>query len=70
VLIPAENWQDAFEDETELEIIPVRRIEEVIQLAFRPEPAGEKAAVEPDVPREKYVPAQGGKEDLVVAVGG
>ena len=70
VLIPAENWQDAFEDETELEIIPVRRIEEVIQLAFRPEPAGEKAAVEPDVPREKYVPAQGGKEDLVVAAGG
>ena len=45
VLIPAENWQDAFEDETGLEIIPVRRIEEVIQLAFGQE-AGpvEKAA--------------------------
>ena len=70
VLIPAENWQDAFEDETGLEIIPVRRIEEVIQWAFPPEPAAEKEAVDQDAQREKYLPAQSGKEELVVAAGG
>ena len=70
VLIPAENWQDAFEDETGLEIVPVRRIEEVIQWAFRQEPAGEKEAVDGDARREKYIPAQSRKEELVVAAGG
>ncbi|HHW12904.1 MAG TPA: ATP-dependent protease LonB [Firmicutes bacterium] len=74
VLIPAENWQDSFADETGIEIIPVRRIEEVIQWAFRPEPVAEKEAVDHDAPQEKYIPVQsgnqGGKEELVVAAGG
>ena len=62
VLIPAENWQDAFEDETELEIIPVRRIEEVIQLAFRPEPAGKKRRLNPMCHgRNTYRPRAGRK---------
>ena len=33
VLIPKENWQKIFEDETNITIIPVERIEEVIRLA-------------------------------------
>ncbi len=33
VLIPKENWQEMFEAETEIKIIPVERIEEVIKLA-------------------------------------
>lgn len=78
VLIPAENWQDSFTDETGLEIIPVRRIEEVIQWAFRPdsagetaeEPAGQKEAMTCETRPEQYRPAQGGKEELVVAAGG
>ena len=78
VLIPAENWQDSFADETGLEIIPVRRIEEVIQWAFRPdsagetaeEPAGQKEAMTCETRPEQYRPAQGGKEELVVAAGG
>jgi len=40
VLIPAENWQDMFAGEKELVIIPVKRIEEVIELAVRPRPTG------------------------------
>jgi Lon-like ATP-dependent protease len=37
VLIPKENWQKIFEDETNITIIPVERIEEVIKLAvFKP----------------------------------
>jgi Lon-like ATP-dependent protease len=37
VLIPKENWQEIFEDETGITIIPVERIEEVIKLAvFKP----------------------------------
>jgi Lon-like ATP-dependent protease len=37
VLIPKENWQEIFEDETDITIIPVERIEEVIKLAvFKP----------------------------------
>lgn len=34
VIIPKENWQAIFEEETEIEIIPVERIEEVIKLAI------------------------------------
>ena len=33
VLIPAENWQEAFAGMREPEVIPVKRIEEVIALA-------------------------------------
>ncbi len=33
ILIPKENWQEMFESETEIAIIPVERIEEVIKLA-------------------------------------
>lgn len=33
VLIPAENWQEIFEEKGKPEIIPVKRIEEVIELA-------------------------------------
>ncbi len=40
VLIPAENWQDIFAEEKELEIIPVNRIEEVIELAVKAKPGG------------------------------
>ncbi|HEX3044798.1 MAG TPA: hypothetical protein VHY08_08580, partial [Bacillota bacterium] len=29
-----ENWQEMFEAETEIQVIPVERIEEVIQLAI------------------------------------
>jgi Lon-like ATP-dependent protease len=37
VLIPKENWQEIFEDESGISIIPVERIEEVIKLAvFKP----------------------------------
>jgi len=37
VLIPKENWQKIFEDETQITIISVERIEEVIRLAvFKP----------------------------------
>lgn len=37
VLIPKENWQEIFEDEANIKIIPVERIEEVIKLAlFKP----------------------------------
>jgi Lon-like ATP-dependent protease len=34
VLIPKENWQEIFEDELDISIIPVERIEEVIKLAI------------------------------------
>jgi Lon-like ATP-dependent protease len=33
VLIPKENWQEMFENENRIQIIPVERIEEVIKLA-------------------------------------
>jgi Lon-like ATP-dependent protease len=33
VLIPAENWQEVFAETREPEVIPVRRIEEVVALA-------------------------------------
>jgi Lon-like ATP-dependent protease len=33
VIIPKENWQEIFNDETEIQIFPVERIEEVIKLA-------------------------------------
>jgi Lon-like ATP-dependent protease len=33
VIIPKENWQEMFENETEIRVIPVERIEEVIKLA-------------------------------------
>jgi len=37
IIIPKENWQEMFEDETGIKIIPVERIEEVIKLAiFKP----------------------------------
>ena len=74
VLIPAENWQDSFTDGTGIEIIPVRRIEEVIHWVFRPEPATGDGAIDRAAPPEKYPPVrsgnQGGKEELVVAAGG
>lgn len=34
IIIPKENWQEMFEAETEIRIIPVDRIEEVIKLAI------------------------------------
>ena len=34
VIIPADNWQDTFADETTIQVIPVRRIEEVIAAAL------------------------------------
>ena len=34
VIIPKENWQEMFELEQEIKIIPVERIEEVIRLAI------------------------------------
>jgi Lon-like ATP-dependent protease len=33
VIIPKDNWQEMFESETGIQIVPVERIEEVIQLA-------------------------------------
>ncbi len=37
VIIPKENWQEMFDEETGIQIIPVERIEEVISLAlFKP----------------------------------
>ncbi len=33
VIIPKENWQEIFNEETEIQIFPVERIEEVIKLA-------------------------------------
>lgn len=38
VLIPKENWQEMFESEVGIEIIPVERIEEVLKAAILPEP--------------------------------
>ncbi len=67
VVIPAENWQDSFGEETEIQIIPVRRIEEVIRLTLCPEPAGEKEAEGDRPEREKVKPVQ--NEELVVATG-
>ncbi|NLW56054.1 MAG: ATP-dependent protease LonB [Firmicutes bacterium] len=34
VIIPADNWQDTFADETTIQVFPVRRIEEVIAAAL------------------------------------
>ncbi len=34
VIVPKENWQAIFEEETEIKIIPVERVEEVIKLAI------------------------------------
>ena len=34
MIIPADNWQDTFADETTIQIFPVRRIEEVIAAAL------------------------------------
>lgn len=34
VIIPAENWQDIFTEDTTIQVIPVRRIEEVIEAAL------------------------------------
>ena len=34
VLIPKENWQEIFETETEIRVIPVERVEEVVQWAI------------------------------------
>ena len=70
VVIPAENWQDGFGEETEIQIIPVRRIEEVIRLSLDREWVGEKDAEENKPQREQYIPTQKGKEDLIVAAGG
>ena len=39
VIIPADNWQETFAEETTIQVIPVRRIEEVIAAALVP---GEK----------------------------
>lgn len=69
VVIPAENWQDVFTEETELEIIPVRRIEEVIQLVISTEPVTEKLAASSGQQKENFGPPQRGKEELIVAAG-
>lgn len=37
VIIPKENWQDSFVEEKAVKIIPVTRIEEVVELALLPE---------------------------------
>jgi Lon-like ATP-dependent protease len=37
VIIPKENWQDGFAEEEAVKIIPVTRIEEVVELALLPE---------------------------------
>ncbi|NLY90385.1 MAG: ATP-dependent protease LonB [Firmicutes bacterium] len=68
VLIPAENWQDSFGEEMEIQIIPVRRIEEVIRLTLCPEPAGDQEAGDDRPKRENFGPAQG-NEELIVAAG-
>ncbi len=34
VIIPAENWQDIFAEETEIQVVPVRGIEEAISFAL------------------------------------
>jgi Lon-like ATP-dependent protease len=45
VVIPKDNWQDIFKTFEGIEIIPVERIEQVIDLALVPEEAPEKSAV-------------------------
>ena len=69
VLIPAENWQDTFAEEKELEIIPVRRIEEVIQLVIAGDGTAEKTADENGQRKDVFGPTQNGKEELIVAAG-
>ena len=46
VIIPADNWQETFADETAIQIIPVRRIEEVIAAALVPEEKKDNLAEE------------------------
>ncbi|GAB7388699.1 ATP-dependent protease LonB [Bacillaceae bacterium] len=48
VIIPRENWQALFAEMTEIEVIPVERVEEVLQRAFVGDETGgaEKAANE------------------------
>ena len=46
MIIPADNWQETFADETAIQIIPVRRIEEVIAAALVPEEKKDNLAEE------------------------
>jgi Lon-like ATP-dependent protease len=41
VVIPKDNWQDIFKTFQDIEIIPVERIEQVIELSLVPEMATE-----------------------------
>jgi len=50
VLIPKDNWQKIFESETEIKIIPVERIEEVIKEAIKT-----PAEVAPEVPASRLL---------------
>lgn len=44
VLIPAENWQESFRSLAGVEVIPVERLEQVLDLAFLIEAAPERSA--------------------------
>ncbi|ARU63334.1 ATP-dependent protease LonB [Tumebacillus avium] len=50
VVIPKDNWQDIFKTFEGLEIIPVERIEQVIDLSLVPEELPEKSAVAAPLP--------------------
>ncbi|TCP54757.1 Lon-like ATP-dependent protease [Tumebacillus sp. BK434] len=50
VVIPKDNWQDIFKTFEGVEIIPVERIEQVIDLSLMPEELSEKSAVAAPAP--------------------
>jgi Lon-like ATP-dependent protease len=45
VLVPAENWQESFRSLSGVEVLPVERLEQVLDLAFRVEQPMEPAEV-------------------------
>ncbi len=56
VLIPAENWQESFREIAGIEVIPVERLDDLFDRAFRIAPLPETAAVhEADEEREAAV---------------
>lgn len=69
VIIPIENWQDIFEEEIEIEVIPVRRIEEVIQSALIGLDHNELKGKEWTPSEEQSRKTHRGQDELVVAAG-
>ncbi|HEY8347265.1 MAG TPA: ATP-dependent protease LonB [Symbiobacteriaceae bacterium] len=57
VLIPRENWQERFREYRDLEVIPVTRFDEVLELAFRIAPAPQPAADSATEPVAEPAPA-------------